>query len=76
VCDANYKFIYIDVGQYGSTNDSAVLNESELGQQLADDNNPLNFPNEAVIDPNFTLDGETEQKARIFLKNRLSSIIG
>ena len=34
VCDAEYKFIFIDVGQYGSTNDSAVSKDSNLGRRL------------------------------------------
>ena len=34
VCDAKYKFIYADVGQYGSNNDCAVLNNSKLGDGL------------------------------------------
>ena len=42
VYDAKYKFLYIDVGQYGSTNDSVVLNNSSLGESLATDS--LNFP--------------------------------
>ena len=34
VCDAKYKFIFIDVGQYGSTNDSAVLKNRSLVDAL------------------------------------------
>ena len=30
VCDASYNFILVDIGQYGSTNDSGVLNNSEM----------------------------------------------
>ena len=32
VCDARYNFILYDVGQYGSTNDSAVLGHSNFGK--------------------------------------------
>ena len=34
VYDAKYKFSFIDIGQYGSMNDSAVLTISELGRCL------------------------------------------
>lgn len=36
VCDARYNFLLFDVGQYGSGNDSGVLNESEFGQAFRD----------------------------------------
>ena len=32
VCDASYNFTLVDIGQYGSTNDSSVLNNSEMGK--------------------------------------------
>ena len=32
VCDARYNFTLIDVGQFGSNNDSVVLKESDLGR--------------------------------------------
>ena len=31
ICDAKYCFTYVDVGQYGSNNDSGVLANSEIG---------------------------------------------
>ena len=34
VCDANYCFTMFDMGQYGSNNDSGVLNSSEMGKKL------------------------------------------
>ena len=34
VCDAKYKFVFADVGQYGSNNDCSVLNNSKLGERL------------------------------------------
>ena len=42
VCDAHYNFTLLDVGQYGSTNDSSVLNSSEMGKAL--ENGNLNLP--------------------------------
>ena len=32
VCDARYNFLLYDVGQYGSTNDSGALAESDFGK--------------------------------------------
>ena len=34
ICDANYRFLMFDFGQYGSNNDSGVLLKSKMGQQL------------------------------------------
>ena len=48
VCDATYNFIFIDIGQYGSTNDSAVLKNSELGRCLK--SYSLNIPSEDIAD--------------------------
>ena len=46
VCDAKYKFLFVEVGQYESTNDSAVLKNSELGKPL--NSYSLNIPPEDV----------------------------
>jgi len=54
VCNAQYKFTYVDIGQYGSTNDSAVLNNSTLGDALK--NESLNFPVEDELEPNYMID--------------------
>ena len=42
ICDANYCFHYIDVGNYGSNNYSSALLNSNVGQmiQLNSINNP------------------------------------
>ena len=34
VCDANYRFLFFDFEQYGSNNDSGVLLNSKMGEQL------------------------------------------
>ena len=56
VCDAKYKFIFIDVGQYGSTNDRAVLKNLELGRCL--ESYFLNIPSKDIADKNYFKDGE------------------
>ena len=42
ICDAKYNFILVDVGQYGSNNDSGVLAHSAMGNAF--ENNTLNLP--------------------------------
>ena len=42
ICDANYNFTVLDVGQYGSNNDADVLANSLLGQIL--ETNSLKLP--------------------------------
>ena len=32
VCDAQYTFTFVDIGGYGSSNDSSILNNSNLGK--------------------------------------------
>ena len=32
ICDANYCFTFVDIGDYGSTNDASVLSNSVFGQ--------------------------------------------
>ncbi|XP_018360100.1 PREDICTED: uncharacterized protein LOC108759253 [Trachymyrmex cornetzi] len=34
ICDANYKFIWVDIGDYGSNSDGEVWANSNLGQSL------------------------------------------
>ena len=36
VCDASYNFTLVDIGHYGSTNDSSVLNSSDMGKAFED----------------------------------------
>lgn len=42
VCDAQYRFIYIDVGGYGSQNDASIFNACTFGRRL--DENQLDLP--------------------------------
>ena len=34
ICDAKYKFILFDIGQYGSNNDCEVLSKRTMGKLL------------------------------------------
>lgn len=35
-CDANYYFILVDIGCYGSTNDASILSSSAFGKAFED----------------------------------------
>ena len=34
ICDANYKFTYVDIGGYGSDSDSGIYSSSHIGAAL------------------------------------------
>ncbi len=34
ICDANYCFIYVDIGDYGKNNDASIFNTSEFNKRL------------------------------------------
>ncbi|KAJ1525538.1 hypothetical protein ONE63_010343 [Megalurothrips usitatus] len=42
ICDANYKFTWVDIGQYGSVSDGGVWANTDLAQDLA--NNEVDLP--------------------------------
>jgi len=42
ICDAKYCFTLVDIGQYGSNNDSGVLAKSEIGKRFEE--NKMNLP--------------------------------
>ena len=42
ICDARYCFSFVDVGEYGSNNDSGVLNNSKMGKRF--ERGKLNVP--------------------------------
>ena len=48
VCDSNYCFTFIDIGQYGSNNDSGVLSRSKINEQI--ENGALQLPQPATLD--------------------------
>lgn len=51
VCDANYNFILYDVGSYGSMNDAAVLNASNISKRVRD--GTMGIPKSNIL-PNST----------------------
>lgn len=42
ICDAHYNFTLVDIGDYGSNNDSGVLSHSWMGKAIEDGS--INFP--------------------------------
>ena len=47
ICDANYCFTVIDVGDYGSNKDSGVLAQSKMGCHF--DDGKMNLPNPSTL---------------------------
>lgn len=57
VCDANYNFVFGDVGANGSKSDGGVLNNSELERRLK--TNTLGIlPNGGPFIPHFAIGDE------------------
>ena len=52
--DANYKFTYIDMGEYGSNSDGAVFKNSAFGQAFMEGN--LDVPEPEPL-PNYPASG-------------------
>ena len=48
ICDARYCFSFVDVGEYGSNNESGVLNNSKMGKLFKRDE--MNIPNPGEIE--------------------------
>ena len=48
VCDAHYRFVMFDYGQYGNNNDCVVLLNSALQKQL--EQNALGIPSASCLD--------------------------
>ena len=49
VCDANYCFTLVDIGQYGSNNDSGILASSLMGEMF--DDGEMNLPQPSKLHP-------------------------
>lgn len=47
-CDADYCFTVIDIGQYGSNNDSSVLNNCEIGKRF--ESGAINLPSPETLE--------------------------
>jgi len=47
--DADYKFLWIDVGYDGSSNDARIYNGSELKEGLENTNNPFHLPEDKLL---------------------------
>lgn len=48
IADANYKFLYVDIGGYGSEGDAAYFGNSVLGKKILEDTDN-NFPEDVHI---------------------------
>jgi len=47
--NADYKFLWIDVGSDGSSNDVRIYNGSELKEGLENSNNPFHLPADKLL---------------------------
>ncbi len=52
ICDANYNFIYVDVGAVGRRSDGGIFKDSKMGEKFA--KNLMNLPNpkQLLVDGN------------------------
>lgn len=48
-CDANYRFIYVDIGSPGADGDMNVFARSGFGANILQNNDTLNLPNDSNI---------------------------
>lgn len=48
ICDSNHKFLYINVGGFGSESDGSILKRSKLGQML--DRGQINIPDPELVE--------------------------
>lgn len=44
LCDATYKFTYVNIGTNGRNSDGGIFQQSLLRRAIEDTSNPLNFP--------------------------------
>lgn len=49
IADAEYKFIFVDIGTPGRHSDSAIFRSSTFGQHLLSEPETLNIPNETLL---------------------------
>jgi hypothetical protein len=47
LCDADYCFTYVNIGNYGSTGDAGAFSASEFGRRLQ--HNLLNLPHDEAL---------------------------
>lgn len=47
VCDARYRFLFVDAGAYGSEGDGGVFSKTDFGRKIYNDELPL--PNDSTI---------------------------
>lgn len=49
IADANYKFIFVDIGTPGRHSDSGIFKTSTFGRLVTSDPHKLNIPNKSVL---------------------------
>ena len=65
ICNAKYCFTYVDFGQFGATNDAAVLNNSQLYKSL--ETRTCNFPAPDALDDDYLVDGVCPEMGYFFV---------
>lgn len=48
-CDADYRFIYVDIGAPGADGDTNVFAQSKFGADILQNNDALQLPEDSVI---------------------------
>ena len=52
ICDAKYRFIYANIGNYGQDNDASIFSQTEVHKCM--ENNSLNTPQPELLDEKTT----------------------
>lgn len=53
ICDANYKFTFVDIGAYGRRSDGGIFRDSAIGQRFYMNQMDLPLPDKLTVDGDY-----------------------